>query len=176
MTITEAKQMNGRYAWCFRITRAKSGVGYDIKPFSVDPITEPTTFAVCLEFQGEDDDTLRLEVNCHNEGFRNHADRKTHMDGACTWLMTLWQEWLQGHNVEPWIARQFEAIRQESQRILRKIYGKTNFTEREFEIAAEEWHEGVRRAEFWNRILPGKPVPPSGLVGSFGMGGREGEL
>jgi hypothetical protein len=60
MTIT-AEEKHGRYALCFRITRAKSGVGYDVKPFSVDPIREPTTFAMCLELQGEDDDTQWLK-------------------------------------------------------------------------------------------------------------------
>jgi hypothetical protein len=104
--------------------------------------------------------------------FRNHVDWKAQDDGACARLTTLWQEWLHGRNIEPWIARQFEAIRQDSQRMLSSIYGKSNFTEREFEIVAEEWHEGLRQAEFWERILPGKTVSPSGLVGSFGIGGR----
>lgn len=162
----------GRYGLCFRITRVKSGVGYEVKPFSTDAVGEPTTFAVCCEFQGRDGNAPWIEVNSRTVSFRNHADGTAQDDGACAWLMTLWQEWLQGRNIEPWIARQLEAIRQDSQRMLSSIYGKSNFTEREFEIAAEEWHEGLRRAEFWDRILPGKPVSPCGLVGSFGIGGR----
>jgi hypothetical protein len=44
----------GRYGLCFRITRAKSGVVYEVEPFSTDAISEPTTFAVCCEFQDRD--------------------------------------------------------------------------------------------------------------------------
>jgi hypothetical protein len=162
----------GRYGLCFRITRAKSGVGYEVKPFSADAVSEPTTLAVCCEFQGRDGYAPWIEVNSRTVGCPNHADTKEQDDGACARLMALWQEWLQGRKVQPWIAEQFGAIRQDSQQMLRKIYGKINFTEREFEIAAEEWHGGLTQAEFWNRILPGKPVPPSGLVGSFGIGDR----
>jgi hypothetical protein len=156
----------GRYGLCFRIARAKSGVGYEVKPFSTDAVSEPTTFAVCCEFQGRDGNAPWIEVSSRTVSFRNHADGKAQDDGACARLMALWQEWVQGRKVQPWIAEQFGAI------MLRKIYGKINFTEREFEIAAEEWHGGLTHSEFWNRILPGKPVPPSGLVGSFGIEDR----
>jgi len=171
--IIAAEEKYGRHGLCFRITRAKSGVGYEVKPFSTDVVSEPTTFAVCCEFQDRNGNVPWIEVNSRTVGFGNYADAKGQDDRACAWLMTLWQKWLQGRNVEPWIAGQFEAIRQDSQRMLSSIYGKSHFAESEFEIAAEEWHDGLRQAEFWNRILPGKQFPPSGLVGSFGIGNSE---
>jgi hypothetical protein len=168
-----AEEKYGRYGLCFRITRAKSSVGHEVKPFSTDAVSEPTTFAICCEFHGRDGNARWIEVSSSTAGFGNYADVKQQDDRAVAWLMTLWHEWLHGSNVEPWIARQFEAIRQDSQRMPFSIYGKSNFSERELEIAAEEWHDGLRQAEFWDRILPGKQFPASGLVGSFGMGNSE---
>jgi hypothetical protein len=106
--------------------------------------------------------------------FRKSDDGKALDEGAGIWISTIWNDWRLGRDVEPWIADQFEAIRDNSRPLLRSIYGKANFTERESEIAAEEWHEGLRAAEFWNRILP--PVRSSRLVGTFGLSGREGGL
>lgn len=169
MTIT-AEEKYGRYSLCFRVTCAKSGVGYDVKPFSTAAVNEPTTFALCCEFQGDDGEKW-MEVNSRTVGCRNHTDGTAMDDGTGKWLGTLWREWLQGRKVERWIAEQFEAIRQDSQRLLFNVYGKKTFTQKESEIAAEEWHESLKLAEFWNRIIPPKPLPPSGLTGSFGVGG-----
>jgi len=88
MTIAEAEDKYRRYGLCFRITRAKSGIGYDVKPFSTDAVSEPTTFAVCCEFQGRDGNAPWIEVNSRTVSFRSHADGKAQDDRACPWLMT----------------------------------------------------------------------------------------
>ena len=43
----QRKERFGKYSLAFRITRSKSSLGFDVTPFDLSPVPEPTTFR-CL--------------------------------------------------------------------------------------------------------------------------------
>lgn len=175
-----------RWERCLRITRSKSGVGFDVVPMNFLPTKgEATTFATCLEGAGTNGELWF-------EAFTRTADvqPKTLEAGAGfsqaagAWLTLLWQDWtMSRRTIDPAVADVFQAIRVYSREKLEKIEGKIAFTEEEFREIADYWDAALAQGKFWEPLFPKeakqikvdhRPVMKvHGLRGDFGTGGND---
>ena len=128
-----------------------------------------------MEVGGALEDTFEnvwVEINSRTVGFADYREGHEFDIAATARLKALWSDWWQGRPLDPLLAQQFAAIRKHSQKTLKEVYGKPRrFTKDEFEQLAAEWHEALKRAGFWDSILPSPKLRElTGLTGIFGVG------
>ncbi len=171
----ERKEKFGKYSLAFRITRSKSGSGFEVKPFDLSPVSEPTTFAVCIEVLGReqaaDEERVWVETSTRTVEFRSQKDGSDFDKAASDHLNSLWSQWWNGEMIDPVIAQQFDAVRKDSQKTLKQVYGKSQgFTKREFETLADEWYEALAKSNYWDEVLPRSAPERRGLRGWYCAG------
>jgi len=174
MTYAEHKRKYGRYANCFRITKAE--VGYKVVPFNTENAKETTTFVTLLMLE-KSDGHFSMEYNSRTASNPGQAivEVERFRDAAIGWLHTIWNDWLNGRPVDPELKEVFEAIAVDSRELLQQIEGKSRgFTEAEVKDVCADWHEALdNQVGFWEQCLPsGNFQPPSGLKGTVGIGGN----
>jgi hypothetical protein len=171
----QRKEKFGKYSLAFRITRSKSGFGFDVKPFDLSPVNEPTTFALCIEVSGQrqadGSEMVWMETNTRTLQFGSQNDGHDFDEAASDYLNTLWSRWCHGETTDPVLAQQFAAVQKDSKKTLKKIYGKAQgFTKSELGQLAAEWHEALERAKYWDGLLPRSAPGRRGLRGWYSAG------